>query len=232
MPDVIDFLVLHQFYNEAKEQNLQPGVRFRSIIDDAWWFGTVETQQPFQQEYPDSLFQCYSVRRISALMWEVRYIEHNARTFNEPESPIVAAAKIVTDVLLRFIGDQSCTDILELCRKVKNEELSSAEEEEEADLDIDSDTPGTSAGQKSLRQPSKRQRLQMDVEAWKPKCRDLLNHLVECEDSEPFRQPVDLFAYPDAENYENPVEFCKDVRLIFSNSKAYTPNKKSRVRVI
>lgn len=31
-------------------------------------------------------------------------------------------------------------------------------------------------------------------------------------------------------NYENPVEFAKDVRLIFSNSKAYTPNKKSRVR--
>lgn len=31
-------------------------------------------------------------------------------------------------------------------------------------------------------------------------------------------------------NYENPIEFAKDVRLIFSNSKAYTPNKKSRVR--
>ena len=31
------------------------------------------------------------------------------------------------------------------------------------------------------------------------------------------------------ENYENPSEFAKDIRLIFSNSKAYTPNKKSRV---
>ncbi|EDL14031.1 mCG117148 [Mus musculus] len=82
MPDVIDFLVLHQFYNEAKERNWQIeirhnlngnrayshglfefiiGDRFRSIIDDAWWFGTVESQQPFQPEYPDSSFQCYSV---------------------------------------------------------------------------------------------------------------------------------------------------------------------------
>ena len=43
-------------------------------------------------------------RRISALMWEVRYIEHNARTFNEPQSPIVATAKVVTDVLLHYIG--------------------------------------------------------------------------------------------------------------------------------
>ncbi|MGH0169074.1 UNVERIFIED_CONTAM: hypothetical protein FKN15_072328 [Acipenser sinensis] len=62
MPDVIDFLVLQQFYNEAKEQNWQCGTKFRSIIDDAWWFGTVESQQPFQQEYPDSLFQCYTVQ--------------------------------------------------------------------------------------------------------------------------------------------------------------------------
>lgn len=31
-------------------------------------------------------------------------------------------------------------------------------------------------------------------------------------------------------NYENPVEFAKDIRLIFSNSKAYTPNKKSQVK--
>lgn len=45
-------------------------------------------------------------RRISALMWEVRYIEHNARTFNEPQSPIVTAAKTVTDVLLRFIRSE------------------------------------------------------------------------------------------------------------------------------
>lgn len=30
-------------------------------------------------------------------------------------------------------------------------------------------------------------------------------------------------------NYTSPLEFYKDIRLIFCNSKAYTPNKKSRV---
>uniref|UniRef100_A0A452VHC6 Bromodomain and WD repeat domain containing 3 n=1 Tax=Ursus maritimus TaxID=29073 RepID=A0A452VHC6_URSMA len=296
MPDVIDFLVLHQFYNEAKERNWQIGDRFRSIIDDAWWFGTVESQQPFQPEYPDSSFQCYSVhwdnnerekmspwdmepipegtafpdevgagvpvsqeeltallykpqegewgahsrdeecerviqginhllaldfaspfavpvdlsayplyctvvayptdlntirrrlenrfyRRISALMWEVRYIEHNARTFNEPDSPIVKAAKIVTDVLLRFIGDQSCTDILDTYNKIKAEELNSTDAEEVRIT------------------------------------------------------PVYLIAHSsftvketlEAGNYGSPLEFYKDVRQIFSNSKAYTSNKKSRV---
>ncbi|OXB57212.1 hypothetical protein ASZ78_015951 [Callipepla squamata] len=310
MPDVIDFLVLHQFYNEAKERNWQIGDRFRSIIDDAWWFGTVESQQPFQAEYPDSSFQCYSVhwdnnerekmspwdmepipegtaypeevgagvpvtpdeltallykpqegewgahsrdeecervirgieqllsldisnpfavpvdlsaypmyctvvayptdlttirrrlenrfyRRISALMWEVRYIEHNARTFNEPDSPIVKAAKIVTDVLLRFIGDQSCTDILDIYNKVKAEDLSSTDEEEEvAEVDVDSDAPGTSSGKRRVRRRIKRQPMKGSPDAWKEQCEQLLNLIYEREDSEPFRQPVDLFSYP------------------------------------
>uniref|UniRef100_A0A8C7V4J9 Bromo domain-containing protein n=1 Tax=Oncorhynchus mykiss TaxID=8022 RepID=A0A8C7V4J9_ONCMY len=341
MPDVIDFLVLQQFYDEAKEHNWQTGVRFRSIIDDAWWFGSVEDQQPLQPEYPDSLFQCYAVkwdnserekmspwdmepisdeaelpeevgdgvvvteeevkarlyrpqegewgahsrdedcqrvifgindlltldlakafaspvdlrdyplyctvvayptdlstihrrlenrfyRRISALMWEVRYIEHNARTFNEPQSPIVTAAKVVTDLLCGFVRDQSCTDILDLCHKVKTE-LSSGEDE------------------RANPSPKKRG-VVLDIRAWRGQCRELLRRMMDGPDSEPFRQPVDLFTYPDYRdiidtpmdlgtvtealvvgNYENPMEFAKDVRLIFSNSKAYTPNKKSQI---
>ncbi|TNM85061.1 hypothetical protein fugu_009239 [Takifugu bimaculatus] len=358
MPDVIDFLVLQQFYNEAKEHNWQPGMRFRSIIDDAWWFGLVEDQEPLQLEYPDSLFQCFAVkwdnsecekmspwdmepipeeaalpeqvgdgvevaeeemkallyrpqegewgahtrdeecerviygidqlftlevakafaspvnlqdyplyctvvayptdlstirkrlenrfyRRISALMWEVRYIEHNARTFNEPQSPIVATAKVVTDVLLHYIGDQSCTDILDLYHKLKCD-ISSGEEAK-GDLDVDSDTPGTSTGHRAANQNSKRGMV-LEVEAWRGRCRELLRRMIASPDSQPFRQPVDLFEYPDyrdiidtpmdlgtvsetlyESNYENPMEFAKDIRLIFSNSKAYTPNKKSQI---
>jgi bromodomain and WD repeat domain-containing protein 1/3 len=30
-------------------------------------------------------------------------------------------------------------------------------------------------------------------------------------------------------NYESPLEFCKDMRLIFINSKSYNTNKRSRV---
>ncbi|XP_073808252.1 bromodomain and WD repeat-containing protein 3 isoform X3 [Danio rerio] len=360
MPDVIDFLVLQQFYNEAKERNWQPGQRFRSIIDDAWWFGSLECQEPFESEYPDSLFQCYIVRwdngerekmspwdiepipeeaplpeedgdsvpvtedelqallyspqegewglhtrdeecervitaidqlltldvakafsnpvnlreyplyctvvayltdlstirtrlvhrfyrRISALMWEVRYIEHNARTFNEPQSPIVTAAKTVSDVLLRFIRDQNCTDILDLYNKMKSE--FSSEEDEEETVDVDSDTPGTSTGQRRSNSTPQKRGVVLDINAWHKQCKDLVRRMIVSSDSEPFRQPVDLFTYPDYRdiidtpmdlgtvsetltggNYENPIEFAKDVRLIFSNSKAYTPNKKSRVR--
>ncbi len=41
------------------------GDRFRTVIDDAWWFGTIENQEPYQAEYPDSLFQCYNVGQFS-----------------------------------------------------------------------------------------------------------------------------------------------------------------------
>ena len=39
-----------------------PDDRFRSMIDDAWWMGTIESQEPFQAEYPDSMFQCFNVK--------------------------------------------------------------------------------------------------------------------------------------------------------------------------
>uniref|UniRef100_A0A8C6JDR3 Bromodomain and WD repeat-containing protein 1 n=1 Tax=Melopsittacus undulatus TaxID=13146 RepID=A0A8C6JDR3_MELUD len=343
MPDVIDFLILRQFYDEARQRNWQASDRFRSIIDDAWWFGTVLGQEPYQPQYPDSHFQCYSVkwdngeieklspwdmepvpdnvdqpeelgasvsvtfeevekllykpqegewgmrsrdeaceriisgidqlmtldisaafaapvdlctypkyctviayptdlntirtrlanrfyRRISALVWEVRYIESNARTFNEPGSAIARAAKKITTQLLKFINDQNCTNIFELC---------STTDDEQDCLDAD-----LGRGFKK----GKSMKAGYDETCWKKQCMELVNLIFQCEDSEPFRQPVDLDQYPDyrhiidtpmdfgtvketleAGNYDTPMELCKDIRLIFSNAKSYTPNKKSKI---
>ncbi|XP_042543164.1 bromodomain and WD repeat-containing protein 1 isoform X1 [Dipodomys spectabilis] len=356
MPDVIDFLVLRQFYDEARQRNWQSCDRFRSIIDDAWWFGTVLSQEPYQPQYPDSHFQCYVVRwdnteieklspwdmepipenvdppeelgasvsvtsdelekllykpqegewgqksrdeecdriisgidqllnldaaaafagpvdlstypkyctvvayptdlytirtrlsnrfyrRLSALIWEVRYIEHNARTFNEPESVIARSAKKITDQLLKFIKNQDCTNISELSNTSENDEQNAD------DLD-DSDLPKTSSGKRRVHDWKKRSSKATNYieSSWEKQCKELVNLIFQCEDSEPFRQPVDLVEYPDyrdiidtpmdfgtvretleAGNYDNPSEFCKDVRLVFSNAKAYTPNKRSKI---
>ncbi|XP_055975288.1 bromodomain and WD repeat-containing protein 1 [Sorex fumeus] len=356
MPDVIDFLVLRQFYDEARQRNWKPSDRFRSIIDDAWWFGTVLRQEPFQSQYPDSHFQCYVVswdnteteklspwdmepipdnveppeevgasisvtsdelekllykpqdgewglksrdeeceriisgidqllnmdiaaafagpvdlctypkyctvvayptdlytirmrlvnrfyRRLSALVWEVRYIEHNARTFNEPGSVIARSAKKITDQLLKFIKNQDCTNISELSNTSENDEQNAE------DLD-DSDLPKTSSGRRRVRDWNRRNiKASNYIENnWKRQCKELVNLIFQCEDSEPFRQPVDLVEYPDyrdiidtpmdfgtvretleAGNYDSPLEFCKDIRLIFTNAKAYTPNKRSKI---
>ena len=35
-----------------------------------------------------------------------------------------------------------------------------------------------------------------DRDAWKDQCRNLINYIFECEDSQPFREPVDLQNYP------------------------------------
>ncbi|XP_069390311.1 bromodomain and WD repeat-containing protein 3 isoform X3 [Paralichthys olivaceus] len=356
MPDVIDFLVLRQSYDEAMRRNWQPRDRFRSVIDDAWWFGTIECQEPYQHEYPDSLFQCFKVswdngeneklspwdvepipdnaeqpetegggipvtpdemselmykplpgewgersrndeceriiaaidqlitveiaapfsgpvdlvqyptyctviayptdlgtiklrllnrfyRRLSALIWDARYIAHNARTFNEPRSKIAHSAKIITNVLQKFVNDPSCTDIMEIYNAV--EEMDDDEEDE------DTEAPGTSAGHR-LRQRSVE--VVPDRDAWKEQCKSLLNYIFQCEDSEPFRKPVDPENYPsklcmqdyhdiidtpmdfgsvkrtlEEDHYENPIELCKDTRLIFANAKAYTPNKRSKI---
>uniref|UniRef100_A0A8D0D7S8 Bromodomain and WD repeat domain containing 1 n=1 Tax=Sander lucioperca TaxID=283035 RepID=A0A8D0D7S8_SANLU len=327
MPDVIDFLVLRQSYDEALRRNWQPNDRFRSVIDDAWWFGSIVCQEPYQPEYPDSLFQCFKVRwdngeieklspwdvepipddetegggipvtademselmykplpgewgersrdaeceriiasidqlitveiaapfsgpvdlvqyptyctviayptdlgtirlrlmnrfyrRLSALIWDARYIAHNARTFNEPRSKIAHSAKMITNVLQKFVNNPSCTDVMEIYNAVE---------------EMDDDEVGL---------------VVPDRDAWKQQCRYLLNYIFECEDSEPFRQPVDPQNYPDyhdiidtpmdfgtvkrtleEDRYENPIELCKDTRLIFANAKAYTPNKRSKI---
>uniref|UniRef100_A0A3Q3DRP7 Pleckstrin homology domain interacting protein n=1 Tax=Hippocampus comes TaxID=109280 RepID=A0A3Q3DRP7_HIPCM len=316
MPDVIDFLVLRQQFDNARKRQWD---RFRSVIDDAWWFGTIESHEPFQPQYPDSLFLCYNVwdngdtekmspwdmelipdeelgtsvplteeehrdllyvpldgewgcrtradeceriisaidqlctlapfafpvdlqayptyctvvayvtdlstirqrlvnrfYRLSSLMWEVRYVEHNAQTFNEPGSFIVTTAKFVSDLMLQFI-DQSVTDLMPLYKTLKK---------------------ATFSDRLRTRPPS------YDPQAWRGRCKELLDLIFQCEDSEPFREPVDLQEYPIVDSpmdfgtvlntlttgkYQTPIQLCKDVRLIFSNSKAYTPSKKSRI---
>lgn len=34
------------------------------MIDDAWWFGTIASQSPYEAIYPDSMFQCFIVKYV------------------------------------------------------------------------------------------------------------------------------------------------------------------------
>lgn len=47
-----------------------------------------------------------------------------------------------------------------------------------------------------VRRQIKRQPNKVCADAWKEQCKQLLSLIYEREDSEPFRQPVDLFSYP------------------------------------
>lgn len=86
---------------------------------------------------------------------------------------------------------------------------------------------------------------------WKTCCRELLDIVWNSEDAVPFREPVDNIEHPDyyqiidtpmdlrcikedlhGDNYETPNDFANDMRLIFSNSRNYNTNKKSRVTIL
>lgn len=90
--------------------------------------------------------------------------------------------------------------------------------------------------------------VRLSLRPWKQNCRDLLDFMFELPDSEPFRSPVDPIQYPTYNHvidtpmdlttvkeqllsgiYESPQDFCKDMRLIFQNSKVFNTNRKSRI---
>ncbi|CAN7989266.1 unnamed protein product [Ixodes hexagonus] len=374
MPDVIDFLVLRQTYDQAMRCNWKPTDRFRSIIDDAWWLGTIDTQAPLQIEHPDSMFQCFVVtwdngeaermspwdferidpsrmpestggavpvtpeersrlcyrprsnewprcgrdafcerlvqgfnrimelsiaepfavpvdlnaypqyasvvaytidlttirsrlenrfyRRVDAIKFDIRFIELNAKKFNEPESKIVQKAALLTKLLLRFIDDNSCRDPIKLYQELVDSSNASSsnntsETGDNSSSSTDNEVGGpSSSGVKRKRVAtsgtSKKRRTEQSTPltstTWKAQCSDLLNLIFQCEDSTPFRQPVDVNIYEDYGNiidvpmdlgtvrdrlqrdrYPSPTEFCKDMRLIFANSRNYNTNKKSRI---
>ncbi|CAI9738520.1 PH-interacting protein-like isoform X2 [Octopus vulgaris] len=360
MPDVIDFLVLKQTYDNAMKHKWKSGHKFRSMIDDMWWMGSIESQEPFQPEFPDSMYQCFNVhwdngemeklspwdmepidpdrlptelgggvevtpeerkshyvpkdgewpkngrdnecdrivkgleyvmahsiaepfltpvdlkafplyakvieypidlttikerlehrfyRRVNSIQFDVRYVETNAERFNEPKSQIVRSAKILTETLLRYISDTNCYDPRPILAELWGEDDHQASESDDDESSRDSTSRkrklrATTAANKRRRAETQ----QTDPDAWKEQCRDLLERIFECDDSEPFRTPVDPEEYPDyfeivetpldfatvqmrlhKGEYENPLDLSKDVRLIFQNSKAYNTNKRSRI---
>ncbi|KAM4701838.1 bromodomain and WD repeat-containing protein 1 [Discoglossus pictus] len=342
MPDVIDFLILRQSFDHAREKNWQTGDKFRSIIDDAWWFGTVLSQEPYQADYPDSLFQSYTVkwdnteierlspwdmdiipegviqpeepgtsvslsqdeldnllyrpqdgewgnrsrdeeceriicgidqllnldmandfatpvdwrtyrnyymmvayptdlgtirmrlvnrfyRRISALVWEVRYIEHNAKTYNETDSGITRSAKRITNLLLKFIMDSDCTNITDLCNTTDgNLEKSYDEQDNE-----DTEGPRTSSGFE-LQKKSSSSSVEYKEDAWQRRCVDVVNFIIECKDSDYtdlINTPMDLETVKkqlQEGHYFTPLDLLEDVELIFYTAKVSIPNKSSK----
>lgn len=62
MKNVIDFLVLKQFYDQSIEHGWKPNDRFRSVIDNQWWFGVIKSIEEDEDEvYKNSKFQTIKV---------------------------------------------------------------------------------------------------------------------------------------------------------------------------
>ncbi|EEC15316.1 WD-repeat protein, putative, partial [Ixodes scapularis] len=363
MPDVIDFLVLRQTYDQAMRCNWKPTDRFRSIIDDAWWLGTIDTQAPLQLEYPDSMFQCCIVtwdngeaermspwdferidpsrmpestggavpvtpeersrlcyrprsnewprcgrdafcerlvqgfhrimelsiaepfavpvdlnayplyasvvaypidlttirtrlenrfyRRVDAIKFDIKFIELNAKKFNEPDSKIVQKAALLTRLLTKFIDDNSCRDPIKLYQElVDSSNGSSSNSTSRAGENSSSSTDNEVGCCPSSSGVKRKKVLRRGIDFFWHSCTFDLScfilifppsilyfiisatHCCLQDYVNIIDVPMDLGTVRDRlqrDRYPSPTEFCKDMRLIFANSRNYNTNKKSRI---
>ncbi|XP_054271446.1 bromodomain and WD repeat-containing protein 3-like isoform X1 [Macrosteles quadrilineatus] len=207
-------------------------------------------------EYPIDLstikarFEHRFYRRIAAAQFDIRYLATNTEKFNEAHSHIVKQARIVTDLCLKIVKETCTVDVSSLYRQLLESYRSSDSEE------VGEPGPSTSrhrmkaAAARSMRamRASRREASrQTGPFDWKRECREFLEMLWACRDSEPFREPLDRLEHPDyyrtvdtpmdlgtmreelrGDNYESPEDFCDDLRRIFANAKK-TTDKRSRV---
>ncbi|XP_017866897.1 PREDICTED: PH-interacting protein isoform X2 [Drosophila arizonae] len=208
-------------------------------------------------EYPIDLttvksrFENHFYRRITSAQFDVRYLATNAEQYNRRHTSIVKHARIVTDLCLRIIREPDEIDVAAVYHQLVDI-YHSSESENEADSDVVPSTstgPTTSAAAARQRVSSTRRstRIRSDGD-WRSDCRQLLDLMWQRPDSLPFREPVDTIEFPDyleiiatpmdlrtvkedllGGNYDDPLDFAKDVRLIFLNSKNYNTNKRSRI---
>ncbi|KAL9871562.1 bromodomain and WD repeat-containing protein 3 isoform X1 [Glossina fuscipes] len=206
-----------------------------------------------------SRFENHFYRRITSAQFDVRYLATNAEKYNRRHTNIVKHARIVTDLCLRIIRrEPNDIDVAAVYHQLADVYHSSeSENDNESDVGPSTSTPSTTAAagtptarvrgsmSTTARRTSNRMRSDGD---WRADCRQLLEMMWQRPDSLPFREPVDTIEFPDyleivatpmdlrtvkedllGGNYADPLDFAKDVRLIFQNSKNYNTNKRSRI---
>ena len=102
MPHVVDFVILRQFYERAVAVDWRPRDRFRCIIDDFWYLGTIDATKPFKEEYPDSPFQCLQVtwdsKDVELLSpWDVEQVTNGKRS--KGTATVAEGAPVTSDEL-------------------------------------------------------------------------------------------------------------------------------------
>ncbi|XP_075227824.1 bromodomain and WD repeat-containing protein isoform X2 [Lycorma delicatula] len=195
-------------------------------------------------------------RRVTAAQFDVRYLATNAEKFNEDHSPIVRHARIVTDLCLKIIKELSDIDVPVLYRHLLLESYKSESSDEDVNVNIPGPSTSQQPSTRSLRtvratrrtaQPVVAQRTSQPFD-WRRACKEMLDAIWSARDSEPFREPVDRLEHPDydkivstpmdlwtireelrGDNYANPTEFWKDIKLMFTNSKIYSPDPRSKI---
>uniref|UniRef100_A0A6A7G1C5 PH-interacting protein isoform X2 n=3 Tax=Hirondellea gigas TaxID=1518452 RepID=A0A6A7G1C5_9CRUS len=189
-------------------------------------------------------------RRLNAVQFDVRYIATNAEKFNQRSSNIVRQARIVTELCLDLINNPDFNDPTaryhEIAATYRSPNASDLDTSGRSGSAANALAGSSAAPHKGRR--GRRKKSALSSIPWQQQCKDVLRTLFERQDSTPFRYPVDQEIYPDysrvveipmdltsvreevaTQSYESPQQFAADVRLIFTNSKSYNTNKKSKI---
>ncbi|XP_057380734.1 PH-interacting protein-like [Daphnia carinata] len=186
-------------------------------------------------------------RRVSAVQYDVRRIYINAFKFNLPTSDIVRNSSVVSDLCLEIIRNRDSNDVKALYQQVLEKYRIRDEKEEKAAGQIRNAEKGKAM---DLQRPKKNKPATLATTAapcWKQQCTDVLEIMEQSKDAELFSElsrvqdepdylqvmdyPMDLETVHEElrlNNYATPMEFARDVRVIFKNSKNYFTNKRSR----
>ena len=349
MDNVVDFVILRQFFDRGIEKNWRAKDKFKCIIDDVWWIGIIECRKPYEENHSQSEFQCLKItwdsgesealspwdleplsginarktkpiplsnlpsngesitvtqeeindllyvpnpdewpvegreyecqriliglekimeislaehfnypvdldafpmygiyiqypidlntikerlenryyRRTNSIIWDIRKIEQNATTFNDPKSSIVKNAIFLTELLIEFVNDTHCTNPMPIYKRLcKDKKLPQDTDDTSIENSILNKTIYEKGDEndeeytENIANYSKSTRLRKNVKtfdennsnkekelkivknsfsfgAWQNLCSRLIEDLKSHPDSEPFREAVDLDLYPD-----------------------------------
>ncbi|XP_013777626.1 PH-interacting protein-like [Limulus polyphemus] len=246
MDSVPDFLVLRYYYNVAMDQHWKAGDRFRCMKNNTWQLGTIDHQEPLQEEYPDCMFQCFFVKLDNQEMerlspWDLEPLIHNWLRDRHGQNMGVAENE--------QIGTRYSPKPSEWPKCGQEEECSRLARGLEQIMELAIAEPFTVPVDLNL-YPDYALVVEYPVDLSTIKAR-LENHFysvwaplalsepvvsVLVTDFKDYRDiidhPVDLSTVKErlqTGHYNTPVEFCKDMRLIFQNSRNYNTNKRSRI---
>ncbi|XP_037298900.1 bromodomain and WD repeat-containing protein 1 isoform X2 [Manduca sexta] len=185
-------------------------------------------------------FENLFYRRMAAAQFDVRYLATNAELFNEARSPIVRQARLLTDLLLYIISHWHEVDVV-----AKYHELAASYQSSDDEPLAPSRKSRRAARRRSGAAESGTDRA---GDKWRAACSEVLRSLLASADAEPFLAPVSESQAPDyarvvarpmdlgtvgarlaAGRYSTRDHFAADVRQVFSNSRLYNTNKRSRI---
>ena len=143
-------------------------------------------------------------RRVTSIQYDVRYIETNTETFNQPGSEIVQKAKLAAELCLRLISDPDCYDIRPIYNTLTKDtefQLAVGGGKGGNDSDTESDHSGPS------RRSSRRRRVLAsrrpsrsapnDPDAWRESVQELLHVMIDKIRNNYFKHTAVVHKYHD-----------------------------------